>query len=46
MDRDIYKANMQKELLEGKSSELGLTLVEGSVHDLIVEDGICVGISL
>ena len=46
MDRDIYKRNMQKALLEGKSHELALTLVEGSVHDLIVEDGVCVGISL
>ena len=46
MDRDVYKANMQKALLDDEELGKTLTLVEGSVHDLIVEDGKCAGISL
>jgi tRNA uridine 5-carboxymethylaminomethyl modification enzyme len=45
MDRDIYKQNMGKALLESSFKDK-LNLVEGSVHDLLVEDGKCVGISL
>lgn len=51
MDRDLYKGNMQRRLLvdneyvkrDGKDS---LHLVEGSVADLLIEDGKCVGIKL
>lgn len=49
VDRDIYKANMVEALFgtEGKE-ETGnrLHLYQGSVHDLVVEDGRCVGVQM
>jgi len=42
MDRDNYKKNMQKMLFEDVDKRL--ELYQGSVHDLIVEGGECVGI--
>ena len=49
MDRDIYKENMQKALIDSKYSDRNvidnLALYEGNVNDLIVEkDGTCGGI--
>jgi len=46
MDRDLYKANMQRLLFDDNEIKPFLSLVEGSVYDLLVEDGVCVGISL
>ena len=37
---------MQKELLGDTELAKTLQLVEGSVNDLIVEDGVCTGITL
>ena len=46
MDRDIYKATMQKELFKSDQSKK-LTLYEGNVHDLIIDsEGKCTGISM
>jgi tRNA uridine 5-carboxymethylaminomethyl modification enzyme len=49
MDRDIYKKNMVEALFgqEAKDETQGrLNLYQGSVHDLIVEDGKCVGVEM
>ena len=49
MDRDIYKKNMLEALFgqEAKDETQGrLNLYQGSVHDLIVEDGKCVGVEM
>ena len=46
MDRDLYKVNMQRLLFDDSEIKPFLSLVEGSVYDLLVEDGVCVGISL
>jgi tRNA uridine 5-carboxymethylaminomethyl modification enzyme len=49
MDRDIYKANMLEALTgaEGRDETKGrLDLYQGSVHDLIVENGRCVGVQM
>ena len=51
MDRDIYKANMQKELLESEYTDRDgpdtLSLYEGNVHDLLIDSaGKCIGVSM
>jgi hypothetical protein len=45
MDRDLYKANMLKAISEAEDSLPGkLEIVECSVKDLIIEDGVCKGV--
>ena len=51
MDRDIYKANMQQQLLESEFADRNnkdtFELYEGNVHDLIIDSGgQCRGISM
>ena len=42
MDRDIYKQNMQQQLMSQENANL--EVYEGSVHDLMIEQGECKGI--
>lgn len=49
MDRDLYKANMVEALFGEKAKEETgnrLELYQGSVRDLLVEEGKCVGVLL
>ena len=47
MDRDLYKANMLKEIEDAKHSLPGkLEIVECSVNDLILEDNVCKGVRM
>lgn len=49
MDRDIYKKNMVEALFGAEAKEETknrLELYQGSVHDLIVQDGSCVGVEM
>ena len=42
MDRDLYKATIQSKVEEAVS----LDVVEGEVDDLVLKDGVCVGVKL